>query len=142
MSFGRRLRLYLLGFLLGMGLVVFFFNDRLSLLTSWLPNDRVLLRLQMTEALYADSALCHLDCFSLDTADVSLVKKEGDVQFGLSETHETPMIYVVDKRINDRLVRMHFLATDSSSSLIQVEVPNDRINCDCDSTSAASFPAE
>lgn len=132
MTFGKRLRLFMIGALLGVLLVIFFFNDRLYLFTSWLPNNRVLLRLQMTEADYRDVALCELSCFDLDTADVSVLKREGDVRFRDSQTQADPKVYVVDSRIDDRLVRMTFIAGDSISTLSRVELPYENVDCDCD----------
>lgn len=131
MTFFRRLRLYLFGALLGILLVIFFFGDRLRLLTSWLPNNQVLLRLQMTETLYEPHALCKLECLDLDTADVSSLQKEGDVLFDESDTHSDPIIYIVDSRIHDKLVRMTFVARDSTSTLREVEMPYEQISCDC-----------
>jgi hypothetical protein len=121
----------MIGFGLGCVLVFFMFNDRLTVLTAWLPNNRVLLRFQLTEAAYTDKALCQLECFDLDTADVSFMKREGDVLFRESETHVEPKVYRVEARINDRLVRMSFLADDSVSTLAEVEVPLVKVFCPC-----------
>jgi len=131
MGFAKRFRTYMIGFFLGCVMVFFMFNDRLSMLTAWMPNNRVLLRLQLTEVLYTDEALCQLRCFDLDTADVSVVRHTGDVRFNLSETRVEPKIYVVDTRLHDRLVRMSFTASDTTSILSLVEVPLSQKGCDC-----------
>lgn len=131
MKFGRRLGLFLVGAFFGVLLAGVFFQDRLHLFTSWLPNNRVLLRLQMTEALYTPEALCQLQCLGLDTADVSTVKSQGDVRFRESHTRTDPKVYVVDQRLNDELVRMTFIAGDSTTTLSEVAKPYVAVHCDC-----------
>jgi hypothetical protein len=120
-----------MGFLLGLMLVVFFFNDRLSVLTSWLPNNRVLLRLQQTDAEYTPEALCELECFDLDTASVSRLKADGNVQFGNSKTQQEPKIYIVESELDERTVLMTFEARDSTSILTKVVLPGEALYCDC-----------
>lgn len=132
MNFARRLRTFLIGFGIGCLLVVLFFRERLSMLTDWLPNERVLVRLQMTDAAYTPTALCLLECLELDTADVSLLKREGNVRFKHSDTQSEPKMYAVDRRFGDHLVRMTFAADDSVSTLTHAERPNAPVGCPCD----------
>jgi len=131
MKFTRRLRLYLTGFLLGSILVVFFFRDRLSVLTSWLPNNRVLFRIENTLSETSELALCQMSCYELDTNMLTFAFDEGDVQFGMSETHSDPKIYVIDTRYQDRLVRLFFETADSSAFLSKVQLPFETEECDC-----------
>lgn len=131
MKFLRRLRYYLFGFLIGCGFVVFFFQGRLSVLTSWLPGNRVLELLTLSEAHYSSEALCRLECFHLDTADVSLAKSEGDVRFKLSTTDTIPKLYVVDSESDERKVRMTFATADSIATLVDVSLPEEVVNCPC-----------
>ncbi|MCA1762260.1 MAG: hypothetical protein ABR574_05735 [Cryomorphaceae bacterium] len=135
MKFAKRLRLYLTGVLIGLVFVVFFFNDRISVLTDWMPNKRVLVRLQQTEARYTDNATCLLECFSLDTADVRTIKKSGDVKFRLSDTHSEPLVYVVDGEIKGESYRLTFDATDSTSVLTRVARVNSVADCPCSDAS-------
>lgn len=131
MKFAKRLRLYLTGVLIGLILVVFFFNDRLSVLTDWMPNERVLVRLQETEARYTDGAICLLECLHIDTADVRTVKESGDVKFRLSDTHSEPMVYIVDGEIRGETFRFTFDATDSTSVLTRAARVNSVADCPC-----------
>lgn len=131
MKFAKRLRLYLTGVLIGLILVVFFFNDRLSVLTDWMPNERVLVRLQETEAQYTDRAFCLLECLNIDTADVRTVKESGDVKFRLSDTHSEPMVYVVDGEIRGETFRFTFDALDSTSVLTRAARVNSAADCLC-----------
>ncbi len=132
MKFLRRLRLYLIGVGLGCILVVFFFRERLSVLTSWLPNERVLLRLEMTHDSTAPGAQCFIECLELDSLAFAELFVEGDVRFDLSEAQVEPKKYVVDSRYKDRLLRYTFLASDSSAILSKIEAPFIKVNCPCD----------
>jgi hypothetical protein len=131
MRFTKRLRLYLTGFFLGSLLVVFFFYDRLSVLTSWLPNNRVLFRIENTLGGITDHAKCQMDCFQVDTVMINYAFEEGDVQFGMSETHADPKVYVIDTRYEDRLVRLSFETADSSAMLTEVVLPFETVDCNC-----------
>ena len=131
MKFARRLKLYLIGVLMGCVLVVFFFNDRLSVLTSWLTNNRVLLRLEMTTNEISASADCMMKCAQLDTTHLEELYRDGDVNFELSQTRQDPKIYVVDIRLKDRLSRFEFAAADSTARLQNVIFPNGDLSCDC-----------
>ncbi len=131
MKFTKRLRLYLTGFFLGSLLVVFFFYDRLSVLTSWLPNNRVLFRIENTLMGTTEQAKCQMECFQVDTAMINYAFEEGDVQFGMSETHADPKVYVIDTRYEDRLVRLSFETADSSATLTEVVLPFETVECDC-----------
>jgi len=117
---------------MGIVVVIVIFNQRLSLLTSWMPGQRVQDRLLQTEALYTDRSLCQLGCLALDTTDVQLAKENGDVRFRLSETHGNPKVYVLDANLNDDKYRFTFNALDSSSVLTNAECLNRIKNCSCD----------
>lgn len=132
MNFWKRLRLYLIGFGIGILVVIVIFNQRLSLLTSWMPGQRVQDRLLQTEALYSDRSICQLKCLGLDTVDVRLAKEEGDIRFRLSETHGDPKVYVLDANLKEAKYRFTFDARDSSSVLTNAECLNRIKNCACD----------
>ena len=116
---------------MGTVLVVFFFNDRLHILTDWLPGNRVLALLQASEPLFTEQSLCQLACFDLDTADVRIAKHDGNVRFKLSETRVEPKNYVVDSNLEAGKVRMTFSISDSLATLISVSLPEEAVLCDC-----------
>ena len=117
---------------MGSVLVFFFFNERLHILTDWLPGNRVLKELQMSEPLFAEKALCQLACFKLDTADVRTAKINGNVRFKLSETRVDPKQYVVDSNLNNEKVRMTFSISDSLATLVNVALPERVVVCNCE----------
>lgn len=131
MTFSRRLRVYIFGFLIGCALVALFFKGRLSSFTSWLPGNRVLELLRLSEAEYTPEALCQLECFGLDTADVSRIITDGRVKFSLSSTRVEPKKYVVDEEIDEQNVRVIFTSADSVATLISVDLPEELTDCPC-----------
>ena len=117
---------------MGSVLVFFFFNERLHILTDWLPGNRVLAVLQSSPPLFTEKSLCQLACFDLDTSDVRTLKTDGNVRFKLSETHVEPKQYVVDSKLNNEKVRMTFSITDSLATLVNVALPEKAVVCNCD----------
>jgi hypothetical protein len=132
MKFSRRLRLYLTGFLMGIILVFFFFGERVNVLTSWLPNNRVLQSISDNYQGERPQATCQMKCLGLDTAAVSFAMAEGDVQFGESETQSSPKLYVLEARYEDQRMKLEIELTDSSAFLSKVTLPfEERKDCDC-----------
>ncbi len=131
MNFARRLRAYTIGLTLGVLLVVAMFKERLSVLTAWLPENRVLQELNSSDLTYSPAALCELKCLGLDTSHVSETMREGKVRFSLSETHTKPRVYAIDQRIGERLVRMHFALSEPNATLIHAEAPIAEVACGC-----------
>lgn len=131
MKFGRRLRLYIFGVLIGSVLVFFFFEGRLKSLTNWMPNNRVLYRLQESPSTISDKALCQLNCFDLDTSAVRIIKTTGDVDFTNSQTKSEPMVYLIEETINSDLIQMEFEVRDSSNTLTNVRMPEIAGRCEC-----------
>jgi len=132
MKFSRRLRLYLTGFLMGIILVFFFFGERVNVLTSWLPNNRVLQSISDNYKGENPLATCQMECFGVDTAAIAYSMVEGDVEFGESETQSNPKLYIVEARYEDRLIRLEFELTDSSAHLSEVTLPFEKsTGCDC-----------
>ncbi len=131
MNFLQRLKRFMIGFGIGLILVYFFFSDRLDLLTSWLPNERVMERLRQTELLLPDSMLCRLNCHHLDSARVADLLIDGDVSFSTSLTRQEPKLYKVDFMQHEIPVRLSFLCTDSTSAVVDVLSLKKLQPCNC-----------
>ncbi len=131
MTFARRLRAYLIGLVIGTAMVIVIFNDRLSILTDWLPGNRVLVELSKSEMVYSPKGLCELKCLELDSSHVNLAIKEGKVRFSLSETRADPRIYAIDQRIGERLIRFHFALSEPKATLVSAEAPIAKVDCGC-----------
>lgn len=125
----RRLRIYFIGFLLGIILVIFLYSDKSDIIVGWTPEKRVLKRLKLTEKVISDSMQCILDCNKFNQQYWDLMYKEGDVNF--SEARKKPYpIYSVTIKNNSDDFNLRFLAKDTLSILIGFESKND-LNCNC-----------
>lgn len=131
MNFFQRLKRYLLGVALGIVLVLFFFNDRIDLFTSWMPNERVLERLRQTDLVIPDSVECRLNCHQLDSAAISGLLSEGDVNFAKSFTNQEPKLYKVAFEQHEIPVRLTFACTDSTSAVVEVLSLEGLQTCNC-----------
>lgn len=131
MKFGRRLRLFIFGILMGTVLVIFFFDGRSSALTDWLPNNRVLYRLQVSPSSISDKAMCQLECLEMDTSAVRVMKESGDVNFSKSVTDTTVLLYFIDYDFDASDVQMQFEVRDSSNTLVDVKALNSSVSCAC-----------
>lgn len=121
MNLSQRFTRYLIGVMIGLGLVFVFFGQRSC--TDWMPNDRVLFRLSETEMIITKKARCELNCQGMDTEDLLHLLRTGNVDFSESETRSTPIIYRVDAVHADKgEYRMSFEARDSTSTLIEVKL--------------------
>ena len=84
MTFKQRLPYFLVGLTIGIILVVFVFGKK-GASFDYLPNARVLKDINKKERIYSEQASTDLATYQLDTAQVSLILKAGDVDFGKKE---------------------------------------------------------
>ncbi|NND77248.1 MAG: DUF4258 domain-containing protein [Flavobacteriales bacterium] len=128
----RRFKLFLIGMFLGTLAVIFFFGDRLDLFSSWMPNERVLLRLRQTELKMTEKAKCLMDCYEIERNDINTLMIEGDVDFKNSKTQEDPLIYLVHgSKKNLKKYSLTFAAKDSTSTIINAERTDISRSCEC-----------
>ena len=133
MNFARRIKLFFIGMLLGTGVVILFFGDKLNLFTSWMPNDRVLLRLQQTDLQMTSKAKCLLDCYEITRSEIDDLIFNGNVNFSESKTQQKPLEYRVDHE--NEILGNYFLvfeAADSVSTITNARLPNSSKACECD----------
>ena len=84
MTFKQRLPYFLVGLTIGIILVVFVFGKK-GASFDYLPNARVLKDINKKERIYSEQALSDLATYHIDTAQVSLILKTGDVNFDKKE---------------------------------------------------------
>ncbi len=128
----RRFKLFFFGVLLGCIVVAWAFGDKMSLFTSWMPNERVLVRLQQTEMKQTQKAHCLMECLGIERKHIDSLKKNGDIDFKNSETQKKPLTYIVNH--TDSLLgnfQLVFAAADSTSTIINASVEMSEKNCDC-----------
>lgn len=96
MSFFYRFAYYMIGFVVGMGFLFFFFNAK-DTRCNYMPNARVLNNLRSKPFHYSDSASFVLAQPWIDTVDIKNTLKYGDVDFDKSNLPaKNGKIYVVE----------------------------------------------
>jgi hypothetical protein len=123
MTFFQRLKRYMVGVGLGILLSIFFFQDRASLLTSWLPANRV--KTAIIEMPWQqDSTLnCLLNCMETTEAAIKTAVDDGDVLFDESQVKVMPKRYVI---ATDEYNKLNLFIHDSLIVFKNYE------ECDCD----------
>ena len=119
--------------LIGTVFVVLFFGDRLNLFSSWLPNERVLVRLQQTELKMTEKAKCQMECLDIERKHIDELIKNGNIDFKNSKVHEKPLIYIVEHSMEKVFeYKLTFAAADSTSTIINMERNDVKRACNCD----------
>lgn len=93
-TFFRRLRTYLIGVFLGSIMVYFFFQDRLSLFTSWTPKNRVLTAIETSDWQMSKLDSCTFECLGVKEKQTLL--NEASVLFSESKSEiDNPVRYYI-----------------------------------------------
>ncbi len=135
MSFGRRLRLFIFGILLG-SLVVWGFLFRGRTFPAWTPEGRVMEALQEHPIKISSQARCLLDCNKISDQDVLALISEGEVLFSQSDIHgkEVPEYVIQGKGRNGKTYKMKFRSEYLSTYLITIiPTPDASASCECNS---------
>lgn len=136
MTWGRRIKLYLVGF--GIGIFIcwlMFFRNGGRDLSGWLPASRVLKFIALSKTIDADSSmLCKLKCKGISMDDIRKATVEGDVDFGKSQTDKKPNHeYDVKLTLKGQPMDVYFSTNtvDSTVKILQVYPPLDGTACGC-----------
>lgn len=136
MKWGRRVKLYLIGFGLGIFICwLMFFRNGNRDLSGWLPGSRVLKFIALSKKLDADSSmLCKLKCAEISIDDIRKATLTGDVDFGKSQTDKQPdHEYDVKLTVKGKQMEFYFSTNtkDSTAKILQVYPPLDGTKCGC-----------
>jgi hypothetical protein len=133
MSFARRIRLFIIGILIG-SLVVWGFLFRGRTFPAWTPEGRVLEALQEHPIRITSEARCMLNCNKISDEDILALIADGDVLFSESDIRgkDIPEYVVEGKGKNQKLYKMKFRTEYLTTVLISVlPSPNSNATCDC-----------
>jgi hypothetical protein len=133
MSFARRIRLFIIGILIG-SLVVWGFLFRGRTFPAWTPEGRVLEALQEHPIRISSEARCMLDCYKISDEDILALIADGDVLFSESDIRgkDIPEYVIEGKGKNQKLYKMKFRTEYLTTVLISVlPSPNSNARCDC-----------
>ena len=138
MTWGRRIKLYLIGF--GIGIFIcwlMFFREGNRDLSGWLPGSRVLKYIALCKKIEADSALsCRMKCAGITDAEIRKATLTGDVDFGKSNTKKEPNHeYDVKLTVKGQALEFYFATNmmdkDSVVHILQIYPPLDGAKCGC-----------
>jgi hypothetical protein len=124
----KRFRLFLIGFIIGIIVVIIAYGEKSKTMFDWTPEGRVLKRLKLTEKVVNDSMQCILDCNNFDQKHWEYMYLEGKVNFSRARTKPYPIYSVTIENDSIPLTKLTFLAKDSTSVLIDFSGAN---ICDC-----------
>lgn len=124
MTFGRRLRLFMLG--LGLGtLASFAIFGRSCTNTAWAPDARVRLRMKTTLIRATPQAQQALDALNLDLRTLRTAMDSLDVDFSRSRRTDDSLFYELSGPVNGRAMQLRIAALrdyaiDSTSTLLMI----------------------
>jgi hypothetical protein len=133
MSFARRIRLFIIGILIG-SLVVWGFLFRGRTFPAWTPEGRVLEALREHPIRITSEARCMLNCNKITDDDILALIADGDVLFSESDIRgkDIPEYVVEGKGKSLKLYKMKFRSEYLTTVLISVlPSPNSNATCDC-----------
>lgn len=121
MDLSRRLKLYLLGLIIGGVLAFAFYGERLTT-SAWTPKERVKLRLSSTLVHATPGAEAAMRAWPCDLEEVRAAIPAAEVRLGETERRADSMFYALDAVIDGRPGRLVVLGhrdidRDSSATL-------------------------
>ncbi len=126
-KFKNRIKYYLVGFLMGIIAVAFFFGQRGC---TWLPGNRVKSVIAENNIIVGDSISALLNCLADDSQPIfDLLNQDGNVDFSGSQTQAEHKIYKIDG--SDELsvyFKLYENKNENSySEIIQIQSP--KVTC-------------
>ena len=132
MNIARRIRLFLIGVLLGSIIMYFFvFKDR-NVYKS--PSEVIHEKLQHSKLTFSNKSTCEMNCNAITSAEIQEFLKKSDVNFGASQVHQKPCpIYVMEgKSTSGKDLTVSYQQCDSSVEIISVALnPKIKEPCPC-----------
>ena len=130
----RRIRLYLLGFLIGCVMVYFLLLRGVNR-DYWTPNNRVKEQVKKSTFKYSEHAKCMLQCKGISEDEVQEILKNGDVNFTESDTHGVPVpTYAIEGTSHNKKLRVLVTVFEHDSTAeittaINMEAGTDTCKC-------------
>lgn len=130
MNFGRRLKLYLFGFLMGLFIVYAIFGNR----TCTMPNEIKVTELRSQHFRLSEKAKCKLGCLKKSEYLLRLELRHFEVNYGVSDIHKKPFgdYYLEPKAeyINKYNYKLVIRDCDTISEINDINILS-AINCTC-----------
>ncbi len=104
-NFFRRLKIYLIGFGIGLVFVFFFFRNRGC---TWLPENRVKNTILGRVIVVSEKDASWLNEQGVDTKTIVSFLNDGNIAFGASKKQGNPQVYVISKEVKGKEVTLWF----------------------------------
>ena len=123
MSIGKRILYYLAGVGIGVILLMYFVGGSgASCDYAYGPNARVLKNIRLKDKEFSPEVLQGLKNRRLDTADLAVLYKEGDVLFGESDTkRDSCKLYAIKGLVKEQELKFKVENCDSVARFIHLE---------------------
>ncbi len=124
MKIGRRLRVYLIGVVMGLIATYFILGTRSC---EWLPGKRVKAFISENQIRISDFNACRMACYGLNRTDIFNVLNSGSVSFSESKTSGDQKEYSIEHE--GLRVTFAVSMTDSTSEVVQFHDRNNTCSC-------------
>ncbi|QKX06497.1 DUF4258 domain-containing protein [Aquimarina sp. TRL1] len=113
----HRIGYYLGGFAIGIILLFFFLGGKKTS-CAYGPNARVLKNIRIKERAFSPSVLSKIQAKEIDTADISVLLNDGNVNFSKSNTKlDSCKTYFIEGFINEKEIEMLVRNCDSTATI-------------------------
>ena len=127
----RRIRIYGVGFILGLIACFFLFRDGCNEY-NYLPEGRILAELSSHPLTPTERMSCLLKCQGVQQWDLEWLLKEGSVVMKESNPRTEPKDYVVEGTTNEgKKLKIRFQLIDDTTAPIAIMKPYSGTSCDC-----------
>lgn len=129
MNFKQRLKFYLFGFILGLGMVyVFFGEDRVN---AWLPGNRIISHLQGVPITLSEQAQCQMACMglTLDSVKTSLPNADPNLDQSDIRGKECPIYHIEFQNTDNKDFGIKIESCKENAVILSIEM--DGISCNC-----------
>ncbi len=124
MKFIQRLGYYLSGFTIGLIMLFFFLNGKKTS-CDWGLDARVMKNIRLKDRHVTDEALTFFQNQQIDTSNISIILKKGDVNFKQSDVQAEPCkIYQVEGKVEQQKLGLIFENCDSTAILKRAFILN------------------
>ena len=118
----QRIGYYLGGFSLGLIILTFFFSKKKTS-CSYGPEARVIKNINSKKILYSNDIKNTMYSQNLDSSEVLLILKKGDINFSESNSRQKPCgIYIIEGDFNNQEIILTVENCDSIATLLNMKV--------------------
>lgn len=130
MTFGRRLRTYLIGVGLGLLMVYIFFGDRD--ISSWTPEGRVLTTIDSSTMIISERAKCQMMCLELNDSAIYKIQDFASVNFSESSTRKKPCpVYKLESTWKEKKYKLIWEVCENAEEVTLSSILKEGKKCSC-----------